>query len=55
MHSTPFVLLYSFSSKSHLVSQLSLPANIGSDEEVMEAVSHIRERRYDSELNCKLS
>jgi hypothetical protein len=58
MYSTPFVLLYRFRSKSHLVNQSSLPANIGSDasdEEVMEAILHIRERRDDSELNCKLS
>ena len=57
---TPYVLLYNFRSKSHLLSQSSLLANAGSDDSedndaVRETVSHYRRQRYDSELNYELS
>jgi hypothetical protein len=54
---TPYVLLYNFRSKSHLLSQSTLLANAGSDDNdaVRETVSHYRRRRYDSELNYELS
>jgi len=58
MYSTPYVLLYTFRRKSRPLSLSSLLTSIGSDasdEEVAAAISLIRERRYDSELNCKLS